>query len=636
MTDIEQLGQYRIEGVLGRGGMAVVYRAYHIPLRRSVALKVLDSFLSQSEEFQQRFEQEARLAAGLEHPNIIHIYDLGTADDRQFIAMRLNDGSTLEDVLRDTGALPVPRVLNIVAAVADALSYAHENGVYHRDVKPSNILLRSDDRPVLSDFGIARAVEGLRLTVTQRVVGTPRYMSPEQALGRPVDHRSDIYSLGVVMYEMLVGTPPFDSPSTPSLLYMHVHEAPPPLGQRLPRLSAGIRELVDKCLAKDPDDRFQDASEIAESCRSLLALVGGESSRRTGSNPPLPSQGQTIAMPRPSSPSPTPSPAQNVPAQTGWPQTPVPGSLESATDLQATRQLSFNPAERPPVAPGTASVPPSAPPVTPTPVPTPAPAAAGGNGMRLPIIAGAGVAALVVIGIIAAVSGRFSGGGVTATPTAVSAASTSVTAGPAAKATAPAVTPGGVAKSAASPVATASGAVAGEDPSARLAQAMAALGRRDYQAALDNANAGLRSAPNDPGLAKAAVNAHLGLAEPLWARSALDEAVRHYLAILEPPLRSAASRNEVREAEVATAYIFAAAAEPLDPVLAISQFAKGYRIDPAFRDIRQRYYDATLRRGTALVAQGDHQGARTMLNTAKSIFPDRPEADRALQTLPAQ
>src|SRR4051794_38296480 len=239
--DLTQLGNYRLDAEIGRGGMATVYRAFHMPLQRYVALKVLDPMISHSQEFQQRFEQEARVAAQLSHPNIVPIYDLGSTDGREYIAMQLIDGSTLERRIQDGERMRTPRVLTLIAMVAEGLAHAHQNGVIHRDVKPSNILLRPDEWPVLSDFGIARAVEGLRLTMSFSVMGTPRYMSPEQAMSQDVDHRTDIYSLGVVMYEMLAGQPPFIAPNTPSLLYMHVHEAPAPLSDVRPDLSVAVR-----------------------------------------------------------------------------------------------------------------------------------------------------------------------------------------------------------------------------------------------------------------------------------------------------------------------------------------------------------------------------------------------------------
>ena len=190
--NIDQLGPYRVEAELGHGGMATVYQAFHQPLRRYVALKVLDSLLSRNEEVQQRFEQEARLAAQLDHPNIIQIYDLGIADGHQYIAMRLIDGPTLEQIVRDGGPMPATRALAIIAQIADALAYAHEQGVYHRDVKPSNILLRGNDQPILTDFGIARAVEQTRITQVGSVVGTAAYLSPEQARGEEATPATDV------------------------------------------------------------------------------------------------------------------------------------------------------------------------------------------------------------------------------------------------------------------------------------------------------------------------------------------------------------------------------------------------------------------------------------------------------------
>jgi len=641
--NIDQLGPYRVESELGHGGMATVYQAFHQPLRRYVALKVLDSLLSRNEEFQQRFEQEARLAAQLDHPNIISIYDLGVADGHQYIAMQLIDGPTLEQVIRETGPLPAARVLAIGTQIAEALGYAHEQGVFHRDVKPSNILLRPNDRPILTDFGIARAVEGLRLTMTRSMVGTPRYMSPEQAQAQPVDSRSDIYSLGVVLYEMLSGRPPFDAPSTPSLLYMHVHQAPPPLSQARPDLSSGVRELVERCLAKSPDDRFQNAGQIAASCRALLTIPGLDGSGATVMMPPL----SPAATPRPGTP---PGGYQGGPLGTGPydggsgprpysrpvtpPPTPGPYS-RPATPPPAPRSESPSLAEGlhpTTVLPAVGVNPPggSAGQVTPPPEP----------GKRFPVplpLVGGLLAAVVIVGVLIFMFSPGSPTRPTATSVAVASTATVAPAKPtaapaAATSPAPAVGQPTPAGSSGSPPPVA--APAASDSAARhLSEAMTALGRRDWTTALDQTSAGLKIDPRDSGLAKAAVQARLGAAQDLWARDALDEALTHYLIVREQPLRAAASSAELREAELGGPYLWGELTGNVDLPTALAEYEKVYRRDPNFRDVRNKVYTGNVTIAGQFLARGDRAGAVKYVNAARAADPNRPEANDLLRQL---
>ncbi|MCC7103550.1 MAG: protein kinase [Chloroflexi bacterium] len=625
-----QLGPYRIETELGHGGMATVYRAVHVPLRRFVALKVLDSLLSRNVEFQQRFEQEATVAARLEHPNIISIYDLGVADGYQYIAMRLIDGPTLEQVIRDEGPLPASRALAIVAQVADALAYAHDQGVYHRDVKPSNIILQRNDHPVLTDFGIARAVEGLRLTMSQSVVGTPRYMSPEQATAQPVDHRSDIYSLGVVLYEMLSGQPPFNAGSTPSLLYMHVHELPPPLSRSRPDLSAGVRELVDRSLAKSPDDRFQSASQVVASCRALLAISDLDNSSRTVMLP---------AQPRPPSETPRPYTPPSAAPYSANPSGFVPPA-EPRTHTPAPAAQPQTPAayNRPPAPETVASMPgAAAPPAVATPPPGGVAASPPKPRPRLSRLGlagiGAGVVLLAALAFFAVdrLPGRSSPVVAAPTPreTALPTATAMAAGGPivaAAQPTQPAALP--VAASPATVGSSGSAAV-----QQRLADVNAALGRKDWAAALDQVTIGLQAAPRDPALLKAAVQAHIGYGEQLWSQGKLDEAMVHYLVVREQPLRPAASPTELREAELAAPYLWAELTWKLDQVIALAEYEKAYRLDPSFRDVKDKVYSAYITLAGQQAQQGNRDTALGYLTKARGVDPSRPEADAMMRTL---
>jgi len=253
---------FEIEAEIGRGGMAVVYRARDVRLRRRVALKVLPPELAFRDDVKSRFLREAQMAAQLSHPNIVPIYAVDELDGVVFFAMGLVEGETLAQQLAREPRPSVGRVREILREVADALAYAHARQVVHRDVKPDNILVqRADGHTLVSDFGIARAAEGdSRLTVTGIAVGTPAYMSPEQAMGeREVDGRSDIYSLGIVGYQMLAGGLPFEASNTPAMLMKHISERPRPLHEVRPDLPANLVYAIERAMGKGRDERWRDA-----------------------------------------------------------------------------------------------------------------------------------------------------------------------------------------------------------------------------------------------------------------------------------------------------------------------------------------------------------------------------------------
>jgi len=267
--------QYLIESEIGRGGMAVVYRATDLRLNRTVAIKVLPPDLAFNPDVRTRFIREAQTAAQLNHPNIVPIYAVDDKDGGSLVyfVMAFIDGESLGVRLTREGAWPVDRTVRVLRDVADALAYAHARGVVHRDIKPDNILIdRASGRPMVTDFGIARAAAGeVRLTVTGVAVGTPAYMSPEQALGeREVDGRSDLYSLGVVAYHMLAGDTPFKASNTPAMLVKHVSERPRPLRERRPEVPAYLGVAIDRALAKRPDERWSDAAEFRDALDGAL------------------------------------------------------------------------------------------------------------------------------------------------------------------------------------------------------------------------------------------------------------------------------------------------------------------------------------------------------------------------------
>ncbi|OGO33966.1 MAG: hypothetical protein A2Z16_15915 [Chloroflexi bacterium RBG_16_54_18] len=266
----KQLGQYKLDRRLGRGGMASVYKAYQPGTDRHVAIKILPRDDMGDPNFLNRFRQEARIIANLEHPHILPVYDYGEANGYTFLVMRLVEGGTLADLLRGR-PLPLERIGKTISQLAEALDYAHSRGVVHRDIKPGNILVDANGRCLLSDFGIAKmAVSSPQYTVTGSFVGTPQYASPEQALGKDLDGRSDIYSLGVILYEMATGKVPYEADTPMGLVIKHVNEPLPAPSSVNPSLPPALESVIARSLAKDRRDRFQTAGEMASALSAAI------------------------------------------------------------------------------------------------------------------------------------------------------------------------------------------------------------------------------------------------------------------------------------------------------------------------------------------------------------------------------
>ena len=259
-------GRYRIASPLGSGGMADVYLAEDERLGRQVAVKVLKATLAADDEFVERFRIEAQAAASLNHASIVGVYDRGTADGVTYIAMEYVPGETLKQRLRRDGALPPDEAVQIALAVLSALGAAHGRHIVHRDVTSYNVMLAGDGRVVVTDFGIARMGDSA-LTRTGAMMGTSSYLSPEQAQGRPADERSDLYNLGVVLYEMLTGRVPFKGETDVAVAMQHVRTAPPNPRTLAPGISEALAAVVMRALSKDPADRFQSADEFAAALR---------------------------------------------------------------------------------------------------------------------------------------------------------------------------------------------------------------------------------------------------------------------------------------------------------------------------------------------------------------------------------
>ncbi len=276
-------GRYEVLGILGRGGMATVYLANDERVGRKVAVKVLSPQLLDEPGFRERFRREARVIAALEHHAIVPMYDHGEEDGQPFLVFRFMDGGTLADRLH-AGPLSIAAAVPIVSSVAEALDYARDSGVIHRDLKPANILFDRHGHALLGDFGIARLIGPGATTTTSTSIGTPSYMSPEQAEGKPATPASDIYSLGCTVFEMLAGRPPFEAETLPALLLKHVREEPPTLGPGVPPVVATI---VRQALSKDSGRRPARAAELAEAM-AVGVVLAGNPTRIERALPPLP------------------------------------------------------------------------------------------------------------------------------------------------------------------------------------------------------------------------------------------------------------------------------------------------------------------------------------------------------------
>jgi len=263
MESIMLNNRYRLLELVGSGGMAVVYKGVDTLLQRRVAVKILRESFASDPAFLARFRREAQAAAGLDHPNIVTVYDVGQDGDRHYIVMEYVDGVDLKTWIRQKGRLSVNEALNIGIQIAAGVGHAHKAGVIHCDIKPQNVLVTADGRAKVTDFGIARALSESGLTEAETVWGSPPYFSPEQAAGDPLTPASDVYSIGIVIYEMLAGAPPFQAEKPAALALMHMREEPPPLAVRNPQVPPQLEWIIRKVLAKEPSARYRTADQLA-------------------------------------------------------------------------------------------------------------------------------------------------------------------------------------------------------------------------------------------------------------------------------------------------------------------------------------------------------------------------------------
>jgi serine/threonine protein kinase len=266
-----EVNGYRIERVLGRGGMGVVYEALQLSLERRVALKILSADHVHDPQFKLRFQREALIQAGLSHPNIVTVHDAGEIDGSPYIVMRLIQGTTLKELLMG-GTVTPEQLLRLLAQIAEALDAAHAQQLVHRDVKPENILVRNGRKAYLADFGLTRLLTETGLTTTGRFVGTVRYIAPEQVLGLDPTGACDIYSLAAVVYEGLTGTPPYVRPTEVAMLYAHTNEPPPQPTRINPQLPAAIDDVIARGMAKDPATRYPTAAALIAAAEAALGI----------------------------------------------------------------------------------------------------------------------------------------------------------------------------------------------------------------------------------------------------------------------------------------------------------------------------------------------------------------------------
>jgi serine/threonine-protein kinase len=290
-TETKSIGRYLVDGLIGEGAMAEVYKAYDPEIDRTVAIKVLKDALCVDEEYMNRFLREARAAGAISHPNIVTIFDVGRVGRKPYITMEFLEEQTLQDLLARNEKLPLKRIVSIGIQLAQALDYAHRLGIIHRDIKPANILfMRGSDTIKVADFGIARrdGADDMGKTHAGTVLGTPRYMSPEQAMGDKLDGRSDLFSVGVILYELFTGTKAFNASTMTSLLLQITQQDPEPIRKAAPDLPVGLQRIVAKLLNKKPEKRFQTGAELAEALqRELNVLLDQEQEAAANKYVPL-------------------------------------------------------------------------------------------------------------------------------------------------------------------------------------------------------------------------------------------------------------------------------------------------------------------------------------------------------------
>jgi hypothetical protein len=295
-------GRYQIEQLLGHGGMATVYKGIDPNLRRAVAIKLIHPHLSNDPEFVRRFEEEAAAIAQLNHGNIVKVFDFAQDGDTYYMVLEFVEGDTLKDRLKELNRagqqLPLDDVIDYATSICDAVDYAHQRGMIHRDIKPANVMIDDGGRAILMDFGVAKILGGEQHTATGAVIGTAQYMSPEQVRGESPDFRADIYSLGIMLFEMVGGRPPYEGDSATSVMLKHLNEPIPDIRALKPGVPEALRHIIDTALAKDANDRYSSAASMAAALRSV-SLAPGDQDATLFEQPDAPLGATIMEVPEP-------------------------------------------------------------------------------------------------------------------------------------------------------------------------------------------------------------------------------------------------------------------------------------------------------------------------------------------------
>lgn len=418
--------RYRIDETLGQGGMSAVFKATDPNLKRVVAIKLIHPHLAENQQFVYRFEEEAAAVAKLRHPNIVQVYDFDHDDDTYYMVLEFVAGESLNQRVRRLSAsgrqIPLADALLAIAQVCDAVDYAHKRGLVHRDIKPANIMIDVQGQAILMDFGIVKIVGGEKHTATGAVVGTAHYMAPEQVKGENADFRADIYSIGVTLFEILSGRPPYTADSVMTIMMMHLTDPIPDISAMRNDVPASVKGIIEKAMAKDPADRYQSAAEMAADLRGAIAQAGSQPARPA--NPPTAAGNSAAAATQLSGQSPAVQSAPHTPApplaavdsgvtaftppppSTGASRTmPPPSAMDSGATINAPTPasqpgISYSPASSSGTGPLTPP-PPSRPVYIPAEQQQPLPAAQK-LPLPKPLMIGGAIAVLVVIILIAA------------------------------------------------------------------------------------------------------------------------------------------------------------------------------------------------------------------------------------------
>ncbi len=339
------IGKYRIVEHLGRGGMAEVYKAYQPSLDRYVAVKMMHTFLSDEKEFLARFEREAKVVATLRHPNIVQVYDFDVEGGAYYMVMEYISGESLKARMQDLETrgewISLDDASRIILAVGSALKYAHERGMVHRDVKPANVMITTDGQVILTDFGIAKIVSASNLTASGAMVGTPSYMAPEQGMGQPGDERSDIYSLGVMLYQLVLGRLPYDADTPLAVVLKHINDPLPSPKALMPDLSDDLNHVIVKALAKNPGDRYQKVADLRADLRKAMGMSPDDSQAEAAKSSGMKLAGATMVarvgsgVTPPPKPVPAAEPPEQSRTQVSAPKTVIAGAATVSTSAPA-------------------------------------------------------------------------------------------------------------------------------------------------------------------------------------------------------------------------------------------------------------------------------------------------------------